>query len=111
MGTTPTDADQWVFCSLGEAVLEFLIIVAACFSKFIYDLPETQQNTQNLPLEGSLLHMLGELILPLLQQVGGHDNEGGLDGHRLPLVMVVLVQIHHWPGSRSWVGQNQHQTL
>ncbi len=63
------------------------------------------------PLEGPLLHMLGELILPLLQQVGRHDNEGGLDGQRLPLVMVVLVQIQYWPGSRSWVGQNQHQTL
>jgi len=55
--------------------------------------------------------MLGELILPLLQQVGRHDNEGGLDGQRLPLAMVVLVQIQYWPGSRSWVGQNQHQTL
>ena len=71
-----------------------------------------QHDNKHPPLEGPLLHVLREFILPLLQQVGGHDNEGGLDGHRLPpFVMVVLIQIHHWPGSWSWVGQNQHQTL
>ena len=55
--------------------------------------------------------MLGQLILPLLQQVGGHDNEGGLDRHSLPLVVVVLVQAEHRPARWRWVGQDKHQTL
>ena len=47
-----------------------------------------------------MLHMLAKLVLPLLQQVGWHHNEGGLDRHWLPLVMaclVVLVQILNRP--------------
>ncbi len=55
--------------------------------------------------------MFGELILPLLQQISRHDNEGGLDGHRLPLVMIVLVQVVDRPGSRCRVGQDEHQAL
>ena len=63
------------------------------------------------PFESAILHMLGDLILPLLQQVGWHDNEGGLDGHSLTFVMCVLVQVLHRPGSRRRVGQYQHQAL
>ena len=61
----------------------------------------------------AVLHMLSHLILPLLQQVGRHDNEGGLDRHRLPLPLVLLLplQVLNRPGRRRGVGQDEHEAL
>ena len=66
---------------------------------------------RRLPFQSAVLHMFAQLILPLLQQVGWHDNEGGLDGHRLPLVVVLLLQVVNRPAGRRGVGQDQHQAL
>ena len=63
------------------------------------------------PFECTILHMLAQLVLPLLQQVGWHNNQRGLDGHRLPLVVLLLLQLVNRPGGRRRVGQDEHQAL
>lgn len=64
-----------------------------------------------VPCECTVLDMLAQLILPLLQQIGGHDNQCGLDGHSLPFIMLLLLQVLDRPGSRRGVGQNEHEAL
>lgn len=66
---------------------------------------------ERIPFESTILHMLAQLILPLLQQVGRHDNQGGLDGNSLPFIMFMLLQVLDRPRSRRGVGQDEHQTL
>lgn len=66
---------------------------------------------RRIPCECTVLDMLAQLILPLLQQVGWHDNQGGLDGHSLPFIMLLLLQVLNRPGGRRGVGQDEHEAL